>query len=397
MPNHPSLSDSHHGEFLTVGDVLKTPGFRGTEILAGASGLDRVVSSVNIMENPSITPWVKGRELLITVGYSLAGENRDLASLIVDLADLDLAGFGVKLGPFIAEIDPDALVAADRLGFPILSLPPAVSFDDLIADVYRARGSLLLGGLHRRSDREQELMSVALAGGGLAEVAERLAHLTSCEVLVLGQGNDVLAHHAAAGAAPDAGHDPLTGPPGDDAVTAPIVFGSTYVGRLYVFPGKGPTAGFFPGLVPTSAQIMALAASREIAVSSVDRQFRAEFLEQLLEHRLEERDVSRRCQALGWTIEYPAVVANLSPTDLDATAYLERVRDALGFALRARGLHAPHAIINGNVVAVVGSGSSAADPETAATEAAKEVIAQSVTGSWSAGVSGRVDGTPDLA
>ncbi|MEA2024917.1 MAG: PucR family transcriptional regulator ligand-binding domain-containing protein [Actinomycetota bacterium] len=377
--------------------MLTTPSFQDTEVLAGSSGLDRAVSSVNVMENPDIIPWVKNRELLITVGYSLVGRERDLATLIEELADLDLAGFGVKLGPYVTEISADALDAANRLDFPILSLPPTVSFDDLIADVYRARGSLLLGGLHRRSDREHELMSVALAGGGPSEVAARLAQLVACEVLVLGPGNDVLCHHPGGEGTFDKEQDPRASSRFEEATTAPIVFGSTYVGQLYVFPNEDPVEEFSPGLVPACAQIMALAASREIAVSSVDRQFRAEFLEQVLRNRLDRRDVDRRCQALGWTIEFPVVVVNLSPAELDATPHLERVRDALGWSLRARGLHAPHAIINGSVVAIVGSEEPPdADPETTAAESTSEVVSRSVAGTWSAGVSGHVHSPSDL-
>lgn len=397
MPSHDSLSHPAQGETLTLGDVLATASFQGTEVLAGASGLDRVVSSINVMENPDIIPWVKKRELLITVGYALAGRKRDLATLVEDLADLDLAGFGIKLGPYITDVDADAREAADRRGFPILSLPPAVSFDDLIADVYRARGSLLLGGLYRRSDREQELMSVALAGGGTDEVAGRLAQLVDGEVLILGPGNDVLAHHFAGGREPDTKRVPIASSRFDEAVAAPIVFGSTYVGQLYVFPSEGPLDEFFPGLVPTCAQIMALAASREIAVASVDRQFRAEFLEQVLQNRLDRREVERRCQALEWAIRFPAVVVSLSPEVLDATTHLERVRDALGWSLRARGLRAPHAIINGSVVAIIGGERrSGADPETTAFAATSEVVSRSVAGTWSAGISGPIDSPSGL-
>ncbi|MEA3502086.1 MAG: PucR family transcriptional regulator ligand-binding domain-containing protein [Actinomycetota bacterium] len=397
MTSHAPLSDSHKGEVLTLREVLGAPSFQGTEVLAGASGLDRAVSSINVMENPDIIPWVKNRELLITVGYSLAGRGKDLATLVEDLADLDLAGFGVKLGPYVTDVGADALDAANRRGFPILSLPPTVSFDDLIADVYRARGSLLLGGLHRRSDREHELMSVALAGGGLHEVAERLAQLVSCDVLVLGPGNDVLSHHPGGVGPFDEEQDPRASSRFEDAAAAPIVFGSTYVGQLYVLPNDDSFEEFFPGLVPACAQIMALAASREIAVASVDRQFRAEFLEQVLRNRLERREVDRRCQSLEWTIKFPAVVVSLSPAELDATTHLERVRDALGWSLRARGLHAPHAIINGSVVAVVGSDDSlGAGAETAAVEAVSEVVSRSVAGTWSAGISGHVDSPTGL-
>lgn len=65
MTSRDSLSYSHKSESLTLREVLATPSFQETEVLAGSSGLDRVVSSVNVMENPDIIPWVKNRELLI--------------------------------------------------------------------------------------------------------------------------------------------------------------------------------------------------------------------------------------------------------------------------------------------------------------------------------------------
>jgi purine catabolism regulator len=383
------LAQSYEAQTLTLREVLEEPNFAGTEVLAGSAGLDRVVSSVNVMENPDIIPWVKQNELLITVGYSLQRRGKDMTELIVDLDDRKLAAFGVKLGPYVTKIDKRTLAAADERGFPILALPAAVSFDDLIADVYRARDSLLLGGLHRKSDRERELMNVALGGGGTVQVAERLAELVDCEVLVLGVGNEIVAHSGAT-IEPDLRDTQRF----EEAIGAPIVFGSTYVGQLYVFPDNGRSASFSPGLVPTCAQIMALAASREIAVASVDRQFRAEFVEQVLLDRLSDGEVRRRCQALEWTVSFPAVVIDLAPATLDATAHLERVRDMLGWALRAEGLHAPHAIINGNVVAIAGI--EAGDAEAVALEALQEVMSRCTPATWSAGVSSPTESSVGL-
>lgn len=385
------LAKSYQTNPLTVREVLEAPNFAGTEVLAGASGLERVVSSVNVMENPDILPWVKPNELLITVGYSLQRRAKDMAGFFEELSDKELAAFGLKLGPYVTRLEATAIAAADRIGFPILALPAAVSFDDLIADVYQARDSLLLGGLHRRNDREQELMSVALAGGGTEQVAERLAELVECEVLVLGVGNEVVAHFPTPGSDPDpTDRDRL-----DSAINAPIVVGSTYVGQLYVFPDQGPSNRFFPGLVPTSAQIMALAASREIAVASVDRRFRAEFVEQVLLNRLDEAEVLRRCQALEWTIAFPAAVVHLSTVALDAAAHLERIRDMLGWSLRAEGVDVPYAIVGGAVVAIVG-GKGIEFPAEVAARAASDVLSRTAKGTWSAGISGPLGGWFDL-
>ncbi len=388
---HDLLAESYETETLTLGEVLEAHNFAGTEVLAGAAGLDRVVRSVNIMENPDIVPWVKPGELLLTVGYSLHGRDIDLAVLVADLDDRGLAGFGVKLGTYIDSVERSALAVANERGFPILALPSAVSFDDLISDIYTARDSLLLGGLHRKSDREKELMEVALGGGGPEQVAARLAELVECEVLLLGIGNEVVAHYRGEGEIDFADVGRF-----EAAISAPIVFGSTYVGQLYVFPVDGPSPRFYPGLIPTAAQIMALAASREIAVASVDRRFRAEFVEQVLLDRLSAAEVQRRCQALDWHVSYPAVVVDLTPTTLDATAQLERIRDMLGWALRAEDLHAPHAIINGSVVGIV-AGTRRADPDTIATLGLGEVLSRCVPGAWSAGISEPADGAAGLA
>lgn len=385
------LAQSYQTGPLTLREVLDAPNFAGTRVLAGSAGLDRVVSSVNVMENPDIIPWVKPNELLITVGYSLQNPARSTADLIVGLDERELAGFGIKLGSYVHEIDDDTLQEADRLGFPILALPAAVSFDDLIGDVYGARDSLLLGGLHRKSDRERELMNVALGGGDLVQIAERLSELVECEVLVIGVGNEVVAH---AGSPVDP--DITNGERFEEAVSAPIVFGSTYVGQLYVFPSEVPTTQFFPGLVPTCAQIMALVASRDVAVASVDRRFRAEFVEQLLLNRLDTAEVHRRCQALEWSLAFPAVVIDLSPATLDAASQLERVRDMLSWAFRANGLHAPNAIINGSVVAIAGSDGTETEPGTAAAAAIADAMSRCVPETWSAGISNAAPAAADL-
>jgi purine catabolism regulator len=140
---------------------------------------------------------------------------------------------------------------------------------------------------------------------------------------------------------------------------------------------------------------MALAASREIAVASVDRRFRAEFVEQMLLNRLDTAEVTRRCQALEWNVAFPAAVVHLSTETLDAAAHLERIRDMLGWSLRAQGVNAPHAIVGGAVVAVIG-GKGIDQPADVAARAASDVLSRTAKGTWSAGVSGPLGDWSDL-
>ena len=95
------------GDGLTVREMLGQDAMRGTRIIAGADGLDRVVRRLNVMTVPDIVRWTKQDEFLLTTGYPLPRRPGEFGQLIEQLAARGLAGLGVKL-----EITRDLAVLA---------------------------------------------------------------------------------------------------------------------------------------------------------------------------------------------------------------------------------------------------------------------------------------------
>src|SRR5919199_5599732 len=82
---------------VTVRDLLTLPPFAGTEVVAGSTGLGRVVERANIMEVPDIVPWVKPHELLLTTGYPLRDAPGGLEGLVSALDDVGVAALALQL------------------------------------------------------------------------------------------------------------------------------------------------------------------------------------------------------------------------------------------------------------------------------------------------------------
>jgi len=59
------------GYALAVRELITLPSLAGSTLVAGAGGLDRIVSRVNVIEVPDILPWVKSNELLLTTGFPI--------------------------------------------------------------------------------------------------------------------------------------------------------------------------------------------------------------------------------------------------------------------------------------------------------------------------------------
>ena len=105
---------------------------RGAHLLAGASGLTRPVRSATVMDAPDGALWFKTDEIAFTSTYPLITLRDRLEPFITDLAERGIAGLGVKLTRYMTEIPAPVLATADRLGFPIISLPEKVSWIELI-------------------------------------------------------------------------------------------------------------------------------------------------------------------------------------------------------------------------------------------------------------------------
>jgi PucR family transcriptional regulator, purine catabolism regulatory protein len=190
---------------LPVRDLLDVASLRGSSVLAGRAGLDRVVRRLNVMEVPDILPWVKPHELLLTTGFPLrhAGAPADptsqsgIAALVQLVCDLDargLAAVGIKLGRYLEEIPQPVLAAADSLGFPVLRLPEGVAFDEVISDVFTALLDRQARTVRRTDEVHRALAAIVLAGGDLPQIADEVGRLLDAAVLICTPDGRVQAH-----------------------------------------------------------------------------------------------------------------------------------------------------------------------------------------------------------
>lgn len=122
---------------IKLREILEMPVFEGFKIVAGHAGTDRDVCTVSVMDAPDIYKWMKGGEFLITSGYVVKDQPEYIKTLIINLEKKGAAALGVKFDRFIHEFPDEALETADKLGFPIVSIPFEFAFTDIINPVLR--------------------------------------------------------------------------------------------------------------------------------------------------------------------------------------------------------------------------------------------------------------------
>jgi len=400
---------------LTVREMLGEDAMRGARIIAGAGGLDRVVTCLNVMTVPNIVRWTKQDEFLLTTGYPLPRQPAEFCQLIEQLAANGLAGLGVKLDEYLAEVPQEAVDLADRAAFPIIGIPAAQPLDDVLSQTFETIVNRQATALARRQQIHDALLGVALTGGGLSRLSDELAEiLPGADVVICDPAGYPLAATTRSGPrtpgfrdasglvntarlAPGVHTDAETG---TSWAAGLIRAGDLRHGFVLAVGGAQGLPGVAGLAVEQAALVAALQITRDLAVLAVEQQFASNALHDLVTGTAADLDQAlARAVRFGWDLQRPLAVLVARQCGAERGDDASRPQEASALravelwtrAIRDKDRNAAVAGFATELVAVVGTADAAA--------LARKVHADmtAATGrAYSVGVSQVAAGPPDI-
>lgn len=122
------------------------------KLIAGAAGLSREVSWVQVMEDSEYASFLLRDELLFTTGIGRSQQNDWLKQFVTALIDAGSAGVVINVGKYILpkDITPDIIALCEEHRFPLFTMPWHVR----LADITQS----FLYGLFLTKQKEYELI-----------------------------------------------------------------------------------------------------------------------------------------------------------------------------------------------------------------------------------------------
>lgn len=150
---------------LTVEEALSIYPLSEAKLIAGANGRHRVVKSINVMDAPDISDWIKEGEMLLTTAYLIKDNLEEASALLHTLDRRGSAGLAIKPGRFWDAIPERLVEEADRLNFPLIELPFQFTFSDQMNGLFRAELERNTNVLQHVLEKQRKLMRFALRLG----------------------------------------------------------------------------------------------------------------------------------------------------------------------------------------------------------------------------------------
>ncbi|WP_027090913.1 PucR family transcriptional regulator [Cohnella thermotolerans] len=171
---------------LTVEQALSIYPLSEGRLIAGKSGSRRIVKSVNVMDAPDITDWIKEGEMLFTTAYLIKDRPEEAADLLYKLDQCGCSGLGIKLGRFWSAIPEPLVSRADELGFPLIELPYQFTFSDQMNGLFNAemkRNTVILQDV---LDKQVRLMRFALQSNPIRHLFDTVEGVIGEPIAVVG-------------------------------------------------------------------------------------------------------------------------------------------------------------------------------------------------------------------
>lgn len=281
---------------ITVRQVLTLEPLTDAHVLAGYGGLEHIVESVSVMDAPDVKNWVKGGEFLMTTAYIFKDNPRALLTLVQELHAKGVAALGIKLKRFIEELPGEVIEAAEQLDFPLIYLPISCSFSEIInpilSSIFNEQSRLIT-----QSEKiHQKLTQIVLKGGSIDDVITEIKELTHSYIVFIPEE--------------DLPELPITTGDGT-GFKVPVQAGSRSYGTLVL---SGDLIHPISKVAVThAATVIALLLQREDAKKEVERQFRNEFIKELIFGHYEDKyEVFQRGDFYGWDLRRGHVVCVFS-------------------------------------------------------------------------------------
>jgi purine catabolism regulator len=283
---------------LTVEQILNIPELSGVTLIAGSSGLIKNVRSVNVMEAPDISQWLRGGEFLLFSGYQFRNSAKGFEDFVRTIHEAGIVALGFKTG-FIREISKEAKDFADRASFPILGLPQDLSYSDIIRIVIM--NSEEVENVRFSETVLRSFSDILRDGGGPSDVLRNMESLLSCCVCFV---SDTMkkCYYSSGRPFPD---DCFTEDEGRllEKYRHERVALSQFVHGYFIFEHDPSCNALWLVILEHAKTAMHLALQKEIMAMEIEARYHNEFVQDLLMgNTRHHEEIINRSRAFGWDL-----------------------------------------------------------------------------------------------
>lgn len=334
---------------ITLKEALSLDILQQTRVIAGQSGLNRIITWVNILEVLDEINFLQEGDLLVTTAYGLTDNPQLTSRLIPFLAERKLAGIAIQTGYYLQDIPRQIIQQCDFYELPLLELPKSIVFTDLTKSILKKVINTQIEMLEYSQKIRHRFTQVILKNEGLGQIAGVLSELLNAPVCIYDKNFHVLVNE---GMTENEANLIKTIRPKDisgqevykknNTVLQPLIAGNEIHGYIAAFSSARRFNDMEMSALSSAATTCTLEMLKAYAVEEAENRVKGDFLDDLLEDRVSSQEIiHRRANYLGYDLTQSFLILCLDIDDFvqlsaqKSESELQEIKKRLLFLVRS--------------------------------------------------------------
>lgn len=170
---------------FTLKNFIYDSGFSNVRLLTCPEKIDSPVTSVNVIDNPDVTQWIKPGEMVLTTGYFFANDLNLQTNVIMNLKSAGCSALCIKIKRFFPEIPENIIKTAEQAGLPIIDIPLEYPFSEITQKIHEQLNNRQLQKIQQEQELFNALLNAFQAEQSLPNCLKLLSNFLSSSLFIL--------------------------------------------------------------------------------------------------------------------------------------------------------------------------------------------------------------------
>lgn len=177
---------------FTIQKILDHTQLQNSRLLAGKDGVQNIITSTNMMDNPQAFDWLLEGDLVLTTGFVFKDDPELQHKVIIELVKKNCSGLAIKPRKYFGEVPEEMIALANQYHFPIIEIPQELSLAQFSNILNKKILSIQDSVVQKTLYIHEKLTEISLAGGGIKEILVELSFVTRNPILVLNEKRKIM-------------------------------------------------------------------------------------------------------------------------------------------------------------------------------------------------------------
>ena len=178
---------------MNIQEMIKIPSLKSSILVAGESGINKEIKSINVLEALDVENWARHGEVILTSYFALKDLNdNEIEIFFSKLSHLQISALIIKIDRLLIKIPSKIIELCNKYSIPLIKIGNNIKYESIILEILGPIINKNVYLLNKYYDVHSELTNLAMKVPNLESILLEFKNMLNHDVSLINESKDII-------------------------------------------------------------------------------------------------------------------------------------------------------------------------------------------------------------